>query len=478
MAIPTVQGSAVDPAPYGAALLDAGALMAPGHAMQAIAQGVGQVGEVAARFAEKKQDAINLAAVSKAQLAIDKATDEYQAKMHFEDDEKKWQKGYLDTIEKVKAGLNLEELPQSVRVKVEDDLNHTIQKNSSVIGTQASTRTIQRIRVQHTEGAKYYFEKGNYAKGEQELDLAAKSGAMFPEEAEAMKTDLRRKGEMSQAYALIQADPSTAQSQLDAGKFPHLTEQELYSLKNSAKGEMSKIRNLTQDDIQKRRFAGEVISEDEVQGLVAKNLADPGWARAFMKQQAKDLKDAQTTEKSDAMYYSLKTQARAWSQEHGGPEEADRIKKEANANLPPRLVTDVFDALDERDPKKSGVLTTPQAKFALESIKQNFDAGVYGKFEAPNPDVMAGGKITDPAALALATKRRAEIEDDLTDFLKAKPEATRGEVMQHLETLNEKHVTESGRAAVAPIFGVTNKTQTTQTAQARWDAIKKAQGIK
>jgi hypothetical protein len=476
MAIPTVQGSAVVAAPYGAATLDPNALMGPGRGMQAIAQGIGQLGDVAARFAEKKQDALNLAAVSKAQLAIEKATDDFQATMHSEPDETKWQKGYVDTIEKTKAGLKLDTLPEAVRVKVEADLNHTIQKNSSVIGIQANTRSIQRAGAQHTIAAEYYYEKGQYDKGAAELDAAAKSGAMFPEVAEAKKVDLQRKGEMSQAYALVQADPFTAPALIDGPKFSSLTEQEKYSLKNSAKGEQSKLRNLTQDDIQKRRFAGEVISDDELQSMVAKNLADPGWARAFSKQQAKDLKDGQTTEKSDAMYYELKTAARAWSQEKGGPEEADRIKRAANANLPPRLVTDVFDALDQKDDKKSGVLTTPVAKFALDNVRQNFDAGVYGKFEVP--DVVAGGKVTDPVALALATKRRAEIEDDLTAFLKSKPEATRGEVMLHLETLNEKHVTEAGRAAVAPFLNVPNKSQTTQSAQARWDAIKKANAIK
>ena len=79
-----------------------------------------------------------------------------------------------------------------------------------------------------------------------------------------------------------------------------------------------------------------------------------------------------------------------------------------------------------------------------------------------------------PAKLAVATRNRAEIEDDLTKFLKNKPEATRGEVLAHMDVLNEKHVTNQGKAVLDSFLGVPTQKASAQDAQARYQAYKKA----
>ncbi|HEU5077802.1 MAG TPA: hypothetical protein VFT72_01225 [Opitutaceae bacterium] len=274
--------------------------MGPGNGAQAVARGLQDVSGVAQQFAERKQNAVNVAATADAEMQIERLFDDHQIAMSRTTDgddgtpaEERWLPDWQKKADKLKSSLLTDSgVSPAVREKLEVSLSHMIAESSSRIATQANVRGIQRQRAKLTNVANFLYERGSAERGDIVIDQMSEHGLIWPEEANAFKQRGREQADISNATKAIASDPIQAADQLDEKSadgawtnFQNLDETTRLSLSRRARTETEALRAETVRTFQDTINQGGIVRLEDLQGAVDAKRMTPQQMRWLSAQQ-------------------------------------------------------------------------------------------------------------------------------------------------------------------------------------------------
>lgn len=484
MAIPTVQGSAVVSAPYGAATLDANALMGPGRGMQAIAQGIGQLGDVASRFAERKQDAINVAASADAEMQMQKAFNDYQIEMTHATDtdpytpaEKTWVTGWDKKATTLKGQLlSNPEVSPAVKQHLEIALTHIAGESSMRIATQANTRTIQRQKAKLTNVADFLYSAGDKEKGDIPIDTMAEHGLIFPEEAVQLKNKGREMADFQTVNKGINSDPIKTLDDLNAKdssgdwkNFDDLDENKREALKVEALRQIGTIRHDTVNDLVDRTNSGEIIGKDELQSLVNQRRLKATEMKWVLQQQKAGKFDPEMNSKFAGMLTAIDSYDPVKDPTH---EQRAELFGQA-LQFPAQYRDEIKTALDKKL-KPDAALKDSATADAKRYIGELRAGGYFGDTSVTQ------GKANNPKEFQAAYSQELDLRNALKGFITDNPKADAG---AQRDFLNAKVRTMKTATAAAPLLnafsgraeapggGASNPLTRVVTSKADFDAL-------
>lgn len=404
------------------------------------------VGDMATSYALRIQQADNYRKKSELDLAMQEEWKAFEATITPASDPVKlvpeWEKRLNAVVAK-----HAKDVAPAMKGEVADLTGRFRVQTTAQVGGLAKTMVVDRAKKAGAARLDAAWDAGDVKQAETIMQEMAATGLIYPEDIPAMREKGAQRVEYQEAFALINAAPAKAIESLeettDGGRpknFKRLDASQRYALMQSARGALNSLRADTQNDFAERRFAGEIIPENELQLAVERGAVSAKWAEAFRKQQLKDAGGA----KGDATRFAeVLTAINAYDPvQDGGRARYAELFAQAQL-LGTQMATDAIARLkDKADP--AGVLNTPVAKDGMKLVEEAFDRGLYGTFEKFEGYGNERKKVVDAKIYAAAVEAKARNQDALAGFLKEKPNATREEVAKFVAGLHAEDVARQG----------------------------------
>lgn len=184
--------------------------------MQAMAQGVADVGNVATKILFAELDAKNDAAVNEASLGMAK---DYAAFMARQPDavdgdtlRTEWQK---EVGEIQKRYISDQKLSPEAKARINEEYSRFATRQTITVDNAARSITIDRARKSDQAMIDWCIQSENWDQGAKRIDEMVAKGRLFPEQAEEKKKDLNRMQEFKSYSKLAQRDPDAVNEMLD-----------------------------------------------------------------------------------------------------------------------------------------------------------------------------------------------------------------------------------------------------------------------
>lgn len=374
--IPTISTPQVQRAEYPGATMSLESALAPARGTMAIAQGIGQLGQVAGEFAIRRAQARDAATLSEMKRTLAESSAEFGRQLETNPDsdtwKKDWEKHKQTTQRAVFANSKLGPDGRRAAAELFEDWSS---RNGIQVANQAKLRQVADARLKFTTSATTLAQQGDLAGAMQELETAKNFGLFSAAQEADWKQKIHETSEWASANMVIDSDPVNAEKAMTAENYPSLNPRQLVTLQKTARQELAALRN--QNAL---AFQEEVIN-------VLENNADPKDLQARMKQAMDDgvLHPSQYAINTKRLSGTLDAQfdpaagAMLWDQ----IEKVDVRDKEAVLQLrkilsvvDPYIRQDLDKALDQRVNPTQAQTKNPTAAFA--TIDGMHAAGVFG----------------------------------------------------------------------------------------------------
>lgn len=357
---------------------------------------------------------------------------------------------------------SLVKMPPSIRPQVEAAARRFKQEASHEISKAAQQMVVSRARKTGLAAVETAWRDFDEATASTLLTKMGELGVIDPSEIPALKAKGAQTMEYQLAFDHVNRDPAGAidslEDRTEGGRpknFKSLGESQRYALLQSARNSLNTLRASTQEELFTRRQLGEVIPENELDGLVARKAVSPTWAKRFRAEQMKSLGGAG----GNAVQFAevLGAIGRYDPIADGGRTDYASLFADAML-LPDKMASEAITRLKEKlDP--ASPLNSPVAKSALESIEQRFQKGIYGQFTrrkmiVDGPEAGQWTTETDSSAYEKALTVRSRVEDATRSFLKANPNASAEQVQKFVSDFQQGETVKAGRAALLNGVGI------------------------
>lgn len=415
-------------------------------AAQRLGDAVAGIGERAFDFAAKKQTAVNNATLADVDRQLKEGFLLFQDELKRNPNEKTWEPAWQKRAKEIEDTVMKGVEAPALKQRVKGELENWKAMTSLQVRSVATEREIKRARAMVLDSADADLKLGDVESYRAKIKQGAADGLFDPDEATEFLRDGERKAARYEAYALINENPALAIESLDdrteGGRyraFTALDEQDRYQLKQSAQGALDFRRRRVGEMLNERAVAGEVITKEELDALVASKDITATWAKAFHKTQLKDLGGGGSLFDAQEDFYRLRVAVSEFD-----PKAPGAMKRETEIFtqamlLPAEMKNDVLTRLKDKG-KPESVNNSAVAREAFGLVDDAFKAGLYGAFEVEQYTPQGKKKVVDQKVYAEAVKQKAQIQDDVSDFLKKKPNATRSEVVEEVTRLNQSFI--------------------------------------
>lgn len=416
------------------------------QAMQRIGGAVAQLGETGADWAVKLQQADNYRKKSELDLALNDEWNGFQQTITPAADPAKLVPDWEKKMAAVVASKG-KDMPPSMQAEVSHLVGQFKTQTTGQLGHLAQSMTIDKAKKAGTARLESAWDNFDEKGAEAIMQEMAGHGLIYAEDIPAMREKGVQRMQYQQAFQAINASPAKALDMLaettDGGapkNWKKLDPSQRYALQQSGRGALNTLRADTQNDLAERRFAGELIPEPELNLAVERGAVSAKWAESFRKQQ---LKDQAGGSADPSRFAEVLTQINSYDPvADGGRKHYAELFAEAQL-LPEKMASDAIARLkDKSDP--SNQLNSPVAKDGMGAIDDAFDKGLYGDFSKYEGYGENRKKVTVPAIYAKAIETKAKNQDALSSYLKAKPLATREDVIHFVAGLHADDVAREG----------------------------------
>ena len=421
---------------------------------RSLAAGIQSIGQAAGDFAVKKQEAVNYATAVDADRKMKDAFVSFQDELKSNGDETTWEAAWQKRAGEVENEIGVAKMPGALRDRITPQMESWKSSMAGQVRSQATAREINRAKGNVMESAENDLKLGDVASYTEKIQGGEKHGLFDPVEAKALVKNGVQKAEYYAATNMILTNPMASMDALTEkgegggwANYGNLDEKQRKTLVDSANVAVQRVRAETYQDLIGRMNDGQIISTDELDGMVSKKMLTSTQARDIQRNQGK------TASKATASAFAgVMTAITAYDPREDGTNENYANLAVQVATLPPGLKEDAYSRLKEkRDP--SSPLNGAVARDAMSQVDASFKAGLFGQFEVTELDKNTGMTIkkTDPVAYAQALEQKVKVEDALSSFFRDKPKATRVEALAYVGHIQADSVAKKGASFfVAP----------------------------
>lgn len=461
--IPTVALSAVPTAPNLGPRADVGAFTAVSRAVVGAGAAVADVGAQLGRFAAMKQEQVNRGILAQEETVRMETAAQIQAEMYSgKNPPATWgalREGAWASYEKGRAQRMKEEGWGREVVEVDNQAYQTQRARWGIqFGTEQAKAEIEQSNVRLEVAMNQHIATGNVDAAYAAIDaMDATPGAKDAKRAEVLP-----KLQYQAAIVHLTADPFAAYDNLqDGDNFTGISPAQRLNLLQQAKNLMATERAEVANSIQERRLAGEVIDEEELKGFVASRRLNATTAKAIVAEQKRVAGGGDLTVTSRTEAAKLLVEINAYDPVADTSKEKLVELRERISGLHKALIESARSQLTEKG-SKSSPLNSPAAKAAFKQIETAFEMEVYGNYMEKAVDLEGKMKAKPhPGRYMAALENRAKVEDEMTRFFKANPEATMVQAVGEVNRLNAVALVKAG----APMFRTERKAETVPTSE-------------
>lgn len=471
MAIQTLSGTAVERAPIGGAPMNMDALMAPARAQAQMGHAVQQAGSVMGEFALRSADARNRTALVESEMTMEKAFADYQQQMAAEPDEEKWVGGWqAKSLEIKQQLLSDKKLAPVVKNQLSNEFKKFEQDSTIRIGTQANVRTVERQKAKLLNVADFMWQAGDYERGEIAIDTGIEAGLFTNEEGVQMK---KKGAEAVDVYAVKRGqmnDPIATQEQLyektPSGRyrnFTNLDDNQRASLSVQTAQRVSQLQTDTMRGLEDRRNNGDLIPEQELQGMVDRKEIKSTTMKRILSEQKRSGDDPALT----VAFAKALRQVDAYNPNQDPTQEKFAALVQDRAGF----TADQRQELEKRLNVRTKPLDESNGdKTVLDYVDKLLDGNFLGNTKRDS----VTGKPYDPAGYQAAYGRSVELRQQLSAFMNQNPKATpvqqRDFINAKLQSVND---TNAGTAVLNGFAGTAqSKPSTPAKGSGKYKVIK------
>ena len=435
--IPTIPGYAYAQTPSGGAQASMAGPSAIAQGVASLGGAVQNVSNVLFEYKQKKQHAIDMGAITKFDLASQKAQMEFaqrvasdpELKKHPQDIPKEWQ-NVVSNLQTSIAGRDYE----GVSPLAKKQLTNAFQQwNLSTSGhfTQVSDAIkFQDIKQDSLASADLAANNGDMPKAEGIIDAAISTGAMFPNEKPKIMNRLGVRADESSVDMLINESPKSAIQALEEPKnFPYLTGNQRRSWHIKASNALNASQGIFTATIvsgllERKPEAIAMATDDNLNEAVRSGtLSEKSYKQIIT---IKKSLEQQDTRKADQEIKTQKAEASShflsltYDRTFGTEQEAEKAFKEDTNDARWTMLDEKTQAMVKhqylKDVKING--KTQKMSGAYKIIANHYANGRFGD-------------IKDKAGMEQAASKLARLNASVSQFVSEHPQATADEITQY-----------------------------------------------
>lgn len=426
MAIPLIQAPDLQSTPLNLPSPSASAIGAPMAALGDVARGIASVGNAFAQHAAQVQQFENVRTESERRQQIAQEFNDFEIRIAQRDPSE-----YLPELEKTIAktqGLAEDpSLPPIIRERMTNWYGEMSTQAKMQTASKAATQTMRRAGSALNAELSQAIENGDAKLFDDVLARGVGAQMLTPQEAEWKRQQFDRARAHKQLREQIDADPITAQQQLEdpkiLEKFPNLNEESLDVLKRYAKQTANHQRVETWEQIQLASMEGKTLSRDEVMRMAREGEITAAQAGSYLNayhSPAGVAFDRKTYTDTRAMILSYDP-----AEDEDGTQRAGIAARIATAPLPKEYVKELQSqfkarlAPDEQQRPKHTLMKT-----YVDRIEQEWKQESFGNWFDESYDPLTNSKkqVITPGDFDKAVAYRHKVQTQFVDWLSKQPD--------------------------------------------------------
>lgn len=490
--IPTLNIPQVQRAPVAGVPMDLESALAPSRGKMAIARAVGQLGQVAGEFAIRSAQAKEAATLAEQQRKQKESFAAFESELATTPNGEDWLPLWEKHKKAAQTGVDTlsKRLGSDGRARSQEMFANWATDNDVRVKTQTAVQSVRESKTALGSAAVDAWQDGDFASGNDYIDIAEQVGVMSKVEAADYREKGRKVVDIAETNRRIRENPAAATEWIqDTNNATNLSESERLAAINTAKVQTQNWRAIYSQEVGEKIFnvlengASPVGIEDEIKTAVESGKMLATTASNHLKRLR-----GQTDEQGVALFAAgIWEQALAMPGDNTPETRAMEFQiRAAIAPLDPVLQKPILDVLENR--RKPGGAKGIAAG-TLEWLDKYFDSGAAGPTkiqqvfktemepaeidapglftgDMPNPKAGqplrkddqivyvyddAGNKVPDEKASKELQQRVADnilfkesVKKQTYDWAKKNPDKTPEEILSYAKDLIDEHKVSSG----------------------------------
>ena len=487
--IPTLNIPQVQRAPVAGVPMDLQSALAPSRGKMAIAQGIGQLGQVAGQFATRKAQAREEATVSDTNRKLNAYLEEFEAESAKSPDPATWQ-GLWDAKVKAAQG-DINEANKKLGTTGKQRVDRMFKDWSVLTGTKVKTKIalgeVAEDRMKFTTASMAFYEKGERELGDAEIAKAASAGTMSPQQEAAWYRKGAEVSDNAKAKAAINKNPFVAKGTITKENYPNLTEDDILTLNNHARNQVESARyenmRSLDDELQN------ILEGSQMAGDWRERVSSARKAEYILADQERDL--VSRLEKKNNPEEDVAFATSLWDMADVLDANAPDFKRNAMAisaaaiRLPPAMRERIIGTITDKQNIDSKKDYPKEAIAALDGMLKNGGLGLYDlrasrpweierkrdgspRLDANNLPIYKYDEFGKPIVNEKERQKQyqeyldtmkfyGDVKARVIDFAKANPKLPPSKIMEFMEDLTRGRTTLMGsRQIYSTVSGMAN----------------------
>ena len=409
---------------------DPGMLNSQFQGVAAIGAGIRDLATPAAQLGQKLAQAEEFKTGIEVESTLTAAKENFVTGLKDRTDTQAWAGEFNASIQEALRSVQMKNLTQGARERLTLQIEAFKKVGTAEIAGLAKVKEVQAATQAGTMAIDTALTRGELDTANKLLGDMTSLGLIAPEVAKQQAKAFPSRVAQVLVTQDINNRPVQALKNLDGGKYPDLTQEQIYTLTNKAQEEVRKLQTATFQGIIDNTLRGEYLKPEELQGMVDQGVLTPSSMARYVDTYVYGGKKKLTNEDAAALAVDIRSYDP--SKDPDSKKYIELAGRVATTGLQQSVMETLnaelgsrFRAIDSVENSTHSYVT----QYAAEALK----TGLFG--DTQKYQTIRGKRIkvegeTDPKAWQEAKVKQADFLSRAMKFLKANPKATPDEVLQ------------------------------------------------